>query len=93
MLDASLILSWYFEDEATLTEAILDEVSARGAVVPAPWRLEVANALQSALRRKRVTALYRDEALAELALLPITVESIPTPMPGRQSCASPTASR
>lgn len=76
VIDASLTLAWYFEDESTpATDAVLDRVSETGAVVPLLWRLEVANAFQSALRRKRITALYRDEALAGLAQLPITVDA------------------
>jgi predicted nucleic acid-binding protein len=75
VLDASLTLTWYFDDEATLaTDAVLDRVAEAGAVVPVLWRLEVANALQSALRQKRISALYRDEALNELAQLPIKVD-------------------
>ena len=75
VLDASLTLTWYFDDETTpATEAVLDQVADKGAVVPALWRLEVANAFQSALRRRRITTLYRDESLSELALLPITID-------------------
>ncbi|MBL8667443.1 MAG: hypothetical protein JNM48_08280 [Rhodospirillales bacterium] len=45
VIDASLTLTWYFEDETTpATEAVLDEVSQAGALVPTVWRLEVANA-------------------------------------------------
>ena len=76
VLDASLTLTWYFDDETTpATEAVLDRVSEAGAVVPGLWRLEVANAFQSALRRKRISAEYRDESLTELAQLPITVDA------------------
>lgn len=39
------------------------------------WRLEVANAFQSALRRKRISADYRDQCLGELAWLPITIDA------------------
>jgi predicted nucleic acid-binding protein len=76
VIDASLTLTSYFEDEATsATEAILDRVSDAGAVVPVLWRLEVANAFQSALRRKRISADYRDDFLTELAQLPIGVDA------------------
>lgn len=76
VVDASLTLAWYFDDETTpATDAILDRVSEAGAVVPVLWRLEVANAFQSALRRKRISADYRDASLAALALLPITVDA------------------
>lgn len=75
VIDASLTLTWYFDDETTqAADAVLDRVSEVGAVVPTLWRLEVANAFQSALRRKRITALYRDQSLTELAAMPITVD-------------------
>lgn len=43
--------------------------------MPSLWRLEVANAFQSALRRKRVAASYRDKSLVELGSMPITVDA------------------
>ena len=55
VLDPSLALSWYFEDERTAeADALLDQVVDRGAVVPSLWRLEVANGFQSAIRRNRI---------------------------------------
>jgi predicted nucleic acid-binding protein len=76
VIDASLTMTWYFDDETTpATEAVLDRVSEVGAIVPGFWRLEVANAFQSALRRKRVSREYRDESLAELAQLPIAIDA------------------
>ena len=76
VIDASLTVSWYFEDETTpATEAILESVSETGATVPTLWRLEVANAFQSAIRRKRITAPYRDQSLVELTNMPITIDA------------------
>jgi predicted nucleic acid-binding protein len=76
VLDASMAVSWYFDDEATpLTEAVLDQVAECGAVVPVLWRFEVANAFLSAVRRDRMTVRYRDEALSGLAQLPISVDA------------------
>jgi hypothetical protein len=44
VIDASLTLTWYFEDEATAaTEELLDIVAKTGAVVPPLWRLEMAS--------------------------------------------------
>lgn len=75
VLDASLTLSWFFDDEATPeTEAVLDRASRTGAVVPSLWRLEVANALQFALRRGRISPEYRDASLAVLERLPIVLD-------------------
>jgi len=76
VVDASLTLAWYFEDEATpATEALLDRLAMNGAVVPALWRLEVGNGFQMAIRRKRIDKTYRDTALTELAAMPITIDA------------------
>jgi len=75
VLDASLTLSWYFDDERTPAgEALLEAVGEEGAVVPALWRYEVENGMQMAVRRKRISTAYRDISLAELRVLPITIE-------------------
>jgi predicted nucleic acid-binding protein len=75
ILDASVTLSWYFEDERTpAADALLDQVSDTGAVVPVVWRLEVANGFQIAIRRKRVDADFRDRAIERLMLLPVTID-------------------
>ncbi len=75
VLDASLTLSWFFKDERTPgADAVLTEVTEKGAVVPSLWRLEVANALQMALRRKRIDAAFRDSALTQLSRLSITAD-------------------
>ena len=75
VLDASLTLAWYFEDEATAaTDAVLGQVVQAGAIVPALWRLEVANGFQTAIRRKRIDIAYRDASLCELNLLPISID-------------------
>jgi predicted nucleic acid-binding protein len=75
VLDTSLTLSWYLEDEVTVAaDAVLDRVVDSGAVVPALWRIEVLNAFQTAIRRRRIDAAFRDTALARLAAMPITVD-------------------
>lgn len=75
MLDASLTLSWYFEDERTeAADDVLDRVVEGGAFVPALWRLDVANGLQVSVRRKRLNSAFRDSALTQLSRMPITVD-------------------
>ena len=72
VLDSSMTLAWYFEDEQTPgTMAVLREVGVSGAVVPTLWRWEVVNGLQMAIRRKRITAAYRDRSLRDLRSLAI----------------------
>jgi predicted nucleic acid-binding protein len=75
IIDASITMAWCFEDEATpATEEVLDQVVERNALVPSVWRFEVGNALQMAIRRKRITEIFRDDALAKLLAMPITVD-------------------
>jgi predicted nucleic acid-binding protein len=75
VLDPSLALSWYFEDWRTFAaNARLDQVADQGAIVPGLWRLEIANGLRTAIRRKRIDTAFRDRAIAQLACLPITVD-------------------
>ncbi|MGH7050605.1 MAG: type II toxin-antitoxin system VapC family toxin [Acetobacteraceae bacterium] len=75
VIDASLTLAWYFEDESTpAAQEVLDRVAEAGAMVPGLWRLEVANGFQTAIRRKRIDTRYRDASLDELTLLPIAVD-------------------
>lgn len=75
VLDASATLAWYFEDERTdAGDALMRQVAQNGAVVPFLWRYEVANGFLVAARRRRIDIPYRDVSLAELRLLPITVD-------------------
>jgi predicted nucleic acid-binding protein len=70
-----MALSWYFEDERTpAADAVLDQVADQGALVPAVWKLEVANGFQAAIRRKRVDVLFRDSAISQLAMMPIAAD-------------------
>lgn len=54
--------------------ALLQRVSAEGAIVPSLWRLEVANALQMCVKRQRITPAYRDAAIHKLSQLRIEVD-------------------
>ena len=44
-------------------------------MAPSVWRLEVANAFQIAIRRKRIDSDFRDRALAQLMLMPIIIDA------------------
>jgi predicted nucleic acid-binding protein len=75
VIDSSMTLAWYFEDEKTdASIAVLNRVVEEGAVVPALWHLEVLNGLQVAMRRGRITAAYRDASLADLRALAIAID-------------------
>jgi predicted nucleic acid-binding protein len=76
VLDASVTLAWFIDGEETeATERVLDTVSQAGAVVPALWRIEVANALLMAGRRGRLTPAGRAEVIAMLGAFPVTVDA------------------
>jgi predicted nucleic acid-binding protein len=68
VIDSSMTLAWYFEDERTTASiAVLNRVAEAGAVVLALWRLEVLNGLQVAVRRGRINIAYRDASLTSLS--------------------------
>ena len=58
VLDNSVTAAWCFENQSTpYTDAVLQAlIDGAEAVVPAIWRLKVANALVVAERRKNITA-------------------------------------
>lgn len=64
VIDSSITLAWFFADERTAAaDAVLTHVAESGAVAPSLWRLEVANALQMAVRRNRIDSSFRDATL------------------------------
>ena len=75
ILDSSATLAWIYGDETTeAIRRVFDAVADNGALVPALWRLEVANSLTMAVRRRRIDPEFRRAALADLALLDITTD-------------------
>ena len=76
VLDSSVTVAWFFRDEQTdAVRGVLGTVSQSGAVVPSLWRIEVANALQMAVRRGRIDEGYRDLSIADLAIMDIVVDT------------------
>ena len=76
VLDASSVLSWCFEDEGgPEADALIERVAAAGALVPAIWSLEVANALLVAERRSRIRQEDSGAFLAMIEELPITIDA------------------
>jgi predicted nucleic acid-binding protein len=75
VLDSSATLAWIYGEETTdAIRAVFEQVAESGAIVPALWRLEVANSLTVAVRRSRIDAEFRRAALVDLALLDISVD-------------------
>jgi predicted nucleic acid-binding protein len=75
VLDSSATLAWIYGEEATeRIRRVFDAVAEHGASVPALWRLEIANSLTGAVRRKRIDREFRRAALADLGDLDIVVD-------------------
>jgi predicted nucleic acid-binding protein len=75
VLDCSLALSWYFDDEVNdYAVGLLKAIDAHGAIVPVIWPLEIANSLLVAERRGRIKAADSHRILRLLEGLPIYVE-------------------
>lgn len=76
VVDSSVALTWCFEDEATqATDALLFRLTRDGAHAPSLWPLEVLNVLAMAQRRGRIAPEARQERLALLHSLPITLDA------------------
>jgi predicted nucleic acid-binding protein len=76
VLDSSATLAWLYSDEITAAiRHVFESVAEYGAVVPALWRLEIANSLTVAVRRGRIDTEFRRAALSDLAMLEITADS------------------
>ncbi|MBO9557633.1 MAG: type II toxin-antitoxin system VapC family toxin [Caulobacter sp.] len=76
VLDASLTLASILHDEVTAqAQDRMREAFGQTVWVPSLWRLEVANVLRNAVRRGRCDAIFVDQALGELELLPIRIDT------------------
>jgi predicted nucleic acid-binding protein len=73
VLDASVALQWFLEDEADrkYSLGILASLSEKRALVPVLWFYEVGNGLLMAYRRKRIVLEQIQGYLARLSALPI----------------------
>ena len=73
VLDASLALQWFLEDEADpkYSLAVLASLSEKRTLVPLVWFYEVGNGLLMAYRRKRITFDQIGGFLTRLRALPI----------------------
>ena len=77
VLDSSICLSWFFPDERTgFTDAALSLAAQEECWVPAIWRLEFANALLVAERRRRLTRAERLQVLDEAARISLRIDAL-----------------
>jgi predicted nucleic acid-binding protein len=88
VVDASVALSWCFDDEASpATEAVLDRVRQEGGVVPCLWHLELANVLLRAERGGRDIPEGITARLEYVGRLPITTDGETAGRAWRESLA------
>lgn len=75
VLDASLALQWFLEDEADrkYSLTVLSGLSEKRALVPVLWFYEIGNGLLMAHRRKRISFDQIVGFLSRLRALPIDV--------------------
>ncbi len=81
VLDASLALQWFLEDEADrkYSLAVLVSLSEKRAMVPLLWFYEVGSGLLMAHRRKRITLDQIGGFLTRLKALPMdAAQQIPS---------------
>ena len=75
VLDCSLTVAWFFEDEVNdYALAVEDSLPTNAALAPTLWPLEVANALLMGERRKRTTEAKATIFLGLLKSLPISLD-------------------
>jgi predicted nucleic acid-binding protein len=78
VLDASVTMSWCFEDEASAAgDAIFAQVAESGGIVPSLWHYEVANVLALATRRERISEASSKRFLSTLDRLALEVVEAP----------------
>jgi len=75
VLDNSVVCGWLLDDQATAyTEAVADRLLDDRAIAPALLRLEYANVLRTACRRGRLVARQAQQAIQQLARLPLDID-------------------
>lgn len=78
VIDASVVLAWYFEDEVSAyADRVLDLVVDGGGIVPSIWPLEVANALAIGERRRRLSSAKVASAVDALQDLAVELHEVP----------------
>jgi len=75
VLDASMTVTWLFEDERTdAAHEVMRMVVTNGAFVPSLWRLEIANILRNAVRRGRCDEAFADRTISRLERFRIHID-------------------
>lgn len=82
VLDNSVAIGWYFENQATAyTDGVLKRMARDVAHVPPLWPLEFANVLRKAIAWKKITEARAHEIIAQNERWTILVD-MKQPRPG-----------
>jgi predicted nucleic acid-binding protein len=77
VLDASIALTWCFEDEASVeTDLIFESIQQSGASIPALWHLEITNILVMAEKEGRLSSAQSHYFLNLIESLGLTVVTL-----------------
>ncbi len=75
VVDSSVALAWFFEDESTArTIELLERSADDGIVVPQIWRYEMINGFRSAMLRSRMNHRQAGQAVVQLLRLAAEVD-------------------
>jgi predicted nucleic acid-binding protein len=75
VLDASVALSWFFDDEfSPYSESIAEIMPRSQAVVPIVWPLEMANGFLTAFRRGRLAETKAPALIGAIDRLGVTID-------------------
>ena len=79
VLDASVTMAWCFAAErSAVAQRALDRFKQGDtALAPSFWPHEILNALMAGEKRKRISSELIQTFLADLAVLPVTLEQVP----------------
>lgn len=78
VVDASIALAWCFPDETSAAaESVLVALEGKTILVPALWGLELANAILTGERKKRLSRADIEQFAALLANLPLVQDTRP----------------
>ncbi len=79
VLDASVTLSWCFAGErSAVAQRALDRFKQGDtALAPSFWPHEILNALMAGERRKRISSDLIHTFLADISVLPVSLEQVP----------------
>jgi predicted nucleic acid-binding protein len=81
VLDASMAISWFLNDEHSEgLPALQNLVAAAGALVPRLWRLEMANAVLMAEKRNRIDRASADRIARAIGVMPVVEDDADVPI-------------